>query len=181
MRTLNIFSLYFLSLLLMTIFCLPTKAYSQEDANFVDPGVEFTNAPAMVKINGVFGVTGRVYIEANSANVPDSETISVSILLLDPNGIIVAEHAQSWSGFSQNTDGTLKRSATNQMLFQIPWSQSINWTPSARWTLSAKLNSSSIDQTVGNDTASISFGLDVPDLQAQVDSVSAGTTQWCRK
>jgi hypothetical protein len=173
MKTFNIFTLYFLSLALMTIFFFPTKIYSQEDENFVDLGVEFTNAPATVKINGVFGVTGRVYMEANSSNVPSSENISVSILLLDPNGIIVAEHSQSWSGFTSSTNGTLTRSSASQMLFQIPWSQSINWTSSARWTLSARLTSSSIDQTIENDRATISFGLDVPDLRPVVDNVSA--------
>ena len=50
-------------------FCL-CPAFAQEESNFVDLGVEFTNAPATVKINGVFGVTGRVFMETNSSDVP---------------------------------------------------------------------------------------------------------------
>jgi len=152
---------------------LSTAIQAQEDTNFVDLGVEFTNAPASVKINGVFGVTGRVFMEANSSSVPTSETLSVSIVLRDPNGIILDTHTQSWSGFTQSTDGTLKKSSGEQMLFQIPWSQSINWSASARWTLSAELTTSSIDENTGNDIATISFGLDVPDLRVSAETVSA--------
>ena len=147
--------------------------FAQEEANFVDIGVEFTNAPETVKINGVFGITGRVYMENGSLDVPTSETIKVSIVLRDPNGIILDTHTQSWGGFTESTNGTLKRSSGDQMLFQIPWAQSINWTQAARWTISAELTSSSIDENINNDSASISFGLDVPDLRVSADTVSA--------
>ena len=150
-----------------------SSAFAQEESNFVDLGVEFTNAPATVKINGVFGVTGRVFMETNSSDVPTSETISVSIVLRDPNGIILDTHTQSWSGFDQTTNGTLKRSSPDQMLFQIAWDQSINWTGAARWTLSAELTTSSIDENTNNNTATIAFGLDVPDLRVSAETVSA--------
>ena len=80
---------------------LAGEVAAQEEFEFVDLGVEFTNAPATVKINGVFGLTARIFLDANSSNIPSSEIISVSVFLRDPNGIILDSHQQSWDGFSQ--------------------------------------------------------------------------------
>jgi len=161
----------FIFLFLAGFFFLSAKLFAQEDVSFLDLGVEFTNPPSSVKINGVFGITGRVYLEANSTDT--SESITVKIYLKDPNGIILDSHTQSWSGFNQSTNGVWSKGHPEQMLFQIPWSQSVNWQESARWTLSAEIISSSIDANTNNDTATISFGLDVPDLRTSIETVSA--------
>ena len=164
--------LRFFSLVLVAEFIFFQQLQAQEDTNYVDLGVEFTNAPASVKINGVFGVTGRVFMDANSSNIPSSEKISVSVLLIDPNGIILDSHSQTWSGFNPTTNGNLSNSK-DQMLFQIPWSQSKNWEEDANWTLTAELSTSSIDANPNNNAAKILLNLDVPDLEVSITSVSA--------
>ena len=100
-----------------------------------------------------------------------SESISVSIVLRDPNGIILDTHTQSWSGLIRPQMAL--KILTRSDAFPIAWDQSINWTDAARWTLSAELTTSSIDENTNNDTATIAFGLDVPDLQVSAETVGA--------
>ena len=115
----------FKPLVLFTVWTfLAGEVAAQEEFEFVDLGVEFTNAPATVKINGSFWSHCKNLPRCKLSNIPSSEIISVSVFLRDPNGIILDSHQQSWDGFSQGENGSIAEQGKQQMLFQIPWSQS---------------------------------------------------------
>jgi len=52
------------------------RGQTPEFPNNLDLGIRFdTNVTDTVKINGVFGVSAQVYLEANSSTIPDGEWV----------------------------------------------------------------------------------------------------------
>ena len=86
------------------------KLYSQDSEypNNLDLSIRFeTDIPSTVKINGIFGVSAQVYLEANSSTIP-GEWVEAKIELTDPDGIILDSYVQVWDGFDSATDGWLE-------------------------------------------------------------------------
>ena len=96
---------------------------AQTDPNFVDLGIRFiTTPPAEVKINQVFSVQAEVYLDSNTTTVPAGETVTAEVTLVDPDGFIIQSVTQTWSGFNEDTAGTIANES-GQLLLQVPWSQ----------------------------------------------------------
>ena len=132
------------------------------------------SAPSEVKINGVFGVTAEVYLEANSSVVPAGEQIDASVLLLDPDDLIIDSHNQSWNGFGTGTNGNLINSDVfKNMLFQIPWSQSSKWDENATWKLVLKVNTQSVEASLANNQVEHLLKVQMPDLEVSINSFTA--------
>jgi len=155
-----------------TAFCLVGNLRAQT-ADSVDLGIRIINAPSEVKINGVFGLTAEVYIEANSSSLPNGESVEAIIRLLDPDGIIIDSHIQSFNGFNASSNGNLSNSSHGNLLFQIPWSQSLKWDANATWTITLNLSGSSTESSMENNAVSHSLSVQMPNLQISIDGVSA--------
>ena len=116
------------------------RGQTPEFPNNLDLGIRFdTNVTETVKINGVFGVSAQVYLEANSSTIPEGEWVEAKIELTDPDGIILDSYVQVWNGFNSATDGWLEEnpsSTPNQVLFQLPWAQAEKWGPDKKWKIS---------------------------------------------
>ena len=174
----RLFKTYFhtLAFLLLCLGGITVPVFAQTSSNNVDLGIEFTtDLPEAVKINGVFGVSARVYIEVNSSTVPSGETIRATARLLDPDGLPVETWTQSWSGFDFGTDGSLQdnNEYSGLVLFQVPWTQAAKWTPTAQWKVVLQVFAASAESNLDNNVVEQSFLLHLPDLQADIISISA--------
>ena len=155
------------------------KLYSQDSEypNNLDLGIRFdTNIPETVKINGVFGVSAQVYLEANSSTIPTGEWVEAKIELTDPDGIILDSYVQVWNGFNSATDGWLEEDPSetaNQVLFQLPWSQADKWGADKQWTISIHVDAPSVETNMTNNFVKQTFKVVVPDLEIAVDGVAA--------
>ena len=153
---------------------------AQTDPNFVDLGIRFiTPPPSEVKINEVFGVLAEVYLDANSSTVPAGETITANVHLVDPGGIIIDTHPQTWDGF---TAPEPIRNYPNQLLLQVPWSQANKWyddvylndrNASAKWKIVLNLTASSVESDTSDNNVTHEFDLFLPDLSLSIDGVTA--------
>ena len=77
---------------------------AQDEPNFVDLGIRFISPPpSEVKINQVFGVQAEVYLDSNTSTVPAGEVVTAEVTLVDPSGIVIQTHIQTWNGFNEDT------------------------------------------------------------------------------
>ena len=152
------------------------SAQAQDSANNVDVAIEFTSTlPSPVKINGIFGVSARVFLEVNSTTIPTGETIRATARLLDPDGLPVDTVTQTWSGFNFQTNGTMSNSVqyNDLMLFQIPWSQATKWTANAQWKMVLQVTATSAEINLDNNLVEQPLTVVLPDLSASITSVTA--------
>ena len=165
---------FILCICFITLFAF--RAQAQESANNVDVAIEFTSTlPSPVKINGIFGVSARVFLEVNSTTIPAGETIRATARLLDPDGLPVDTVTQTWSGFNFQTNGTMTNSVQNNdlMLFQIPWSQATKWTANAQWKMVLHVTATSAEINLDNNLIEQPLTVVLPDLSASITSVTA--------
>ncbi len=168
----------FKSLLLLvgSMVCLvPEELSAQEESNLVDLGVQITSAPTTVKINGVFGIGARVFLEVNSTTIPAGETITAKIKLLDPDGLEIDSYTQSWSGFNFETNGYLANSTSfnDLVLFQVPWAQASKWSPDAKWKVVVEVTATSAEINLDNNLVEHQVSVLLPDLSASITSITA--------
>ena len=83
--------------------------------------------PDRVAIGEAFAVQAEVYhADANSSAVV-GETITATLELLDPNGIVISTHVQTYNGFPNppNPSGRLDNDSTSaqQVILQMPWTE----------------------------------------------------------
>ena len=148
-------------------------AQAQDAPNFVDIGVRFVSPPpAAVKINQVFGVQAEVYLDSNTTTIPAGETVTAEVTLVDPDGIIIQTHSQSWNGFNEDTDGAITNQ-TGQLLLQVPWSQANKWTDTATWTVILRVTATSVESDMADNIAQQTFSVLMPDLDLSVSGVTA--------
>jgi hypothetical protein len=163
----------FTSLVLLGLIGLSQNtSFAQENPSNVDLGIRILSVPDSVKINGIFGLVAEVYLDPNSTDLPAGETVEATVNLLDPDGIIIDSAAKTWNGFNSQTNGALLE-PTNNILFQIPWSQGTKWSPTARWTLSLNLSVSSVESSVENNVVTKELIVEMPNLVLEIDSVTA--------
>jgi len=148
---------------------------AQDDSNFVDLGIRFVSPPpSEVKINQIFGVQAEVYLDSNTTTVPAGETVTAEATLVDPDGIIIQSHTQTWNGFNGSTDGTIiNQNPPNQLLLQIPWSQASKWTIDANWTVVLRVTATSVESDMSDNISSEQVKVLMPDLDLSIDSVTA--------
>ena len=61
-----------------------------------DPSVLNINS---VQVGSYFSIQGAVSLDVNSSTVPAGETIVATIQFIDPDGLIIDSHTQTWNGF----------------------------------------------------------------------------------
>ncbi|HAF58851.1 MAG TPA: hypothetical protein DCL00_04605 [Opitutae bacterium] len=148
-------------------------AQAQDAPNFVDIGVRFVSPPpAAVKINQVFGVQAEVYLDSNTTTIPAGETVTAEVTLVDPDGIIIQTHSQSWNGFNEDTNGSITNQ-TGQLLLQVPWSQANKWTDTATWTVILRVTATSVESDMADNIAQQTFSVLMPDLDLSISGVTA--------
>ena len=146
---------------------------AQNAPNFVDLGIRFVSLPPSgVKINQVFGVQAEVYLDANTTTVPAGETVTAEVTLVDPSGLIIQSHTQSWNGFNEDTDGNIVNE-NGQLFLQVPWSQASKWTPTASWKIVLSLTASSVESDMTDNLVEQSFNVLLPDLSMSISNVTA--------
>ena len=146
---------------------------AQTDPNFVDLGIRFITAPpAEVKINQVFSVQAEVYLDSNTTTVPAGETVTAEVTLVDPDGFIIQSVPQTWSGFNEDTAGTIANES-GQLLLQVPWSQASKWSETALWKIVLRLTASSVESDLGDNLAEHNFSIQLPDLDVSISNVTS--------
>ena len=96
------------------------NATAQDQANNVDLAIEFTSTiQSPVKINGIFGVSARVFLDVNSSTIPSGEIIRATAKLLDPDGLPVSTWTQTWPGFNADTNGFLDNAPDNPQYLSL--------------------------------------------------------------
>jgi hypothetical protein len=169
--------LFILTILLVSFSNVKLYSQDSEYPNNLDLGIRFeTDIPSTVKINGVFGVSAQVYLEANSSTIPAGEWVEAKIELTDPDGIILDSYVQVWDGFDSATDGWLEEDparSPNMVLFQLPWSQASKWGADKQWKISIHVDAPSVETNMTNNFASQTFNVVVPDLELEVSGVAA--------
>ena len=143
-----------------------------EYPNDLDIGIRFISpVPSPITINGVFGVSAEIYLEANSSIIPEGEQVKAKITLTDPSGVVIDSYAQVWDGFEPGEDGVIEENYLGDapvnndvVLFNIPWSQIDKWSAGANWTVSLRVEAPSVETNMTNNFASQSLQVIVPDL-----------------
>ena len=158
-----------------------TIVQAQDGQNFADLGIRFVpqlpespEPPLWVKINQIFGVQAEVYLDANSSTIPAGETVTAEATLVDPDGIIIQTHTQTFNGFNEDTDGTIyTHNPPKQLLLQIPWSQASKWTSDANWTVVLRVTATSVETDIQDNIRSRKVNVLMPDLDLSINSVTA--------
>jgi len=146
---------------------------AQDEPNFVDLGIRFISSPPpAVKINQVFGIQAEVYLDSNTSTVPAGEVVTAEVTLVDPSGIVIQTHNQTWNGFNEDTDGAILNEA-GQLLLQVPWSQANKWTEDARWKIVLRLTASAVESDLSDNLVEEEFPILLPDLDLSIDGVTA--------
>ena len=120
-----------------------------------------------VQVGSYFSIQGAVSLDVNSSTVPAAETVVANIEFIDPNGLIISTHTQTWNGFpEEGNPGNLDNDTTplNQILFQVPWSEAAKWGPNEQWQVVARLEGASQESDLTDNIVSHSFGLQIPNL-----------------
>ena len=150
-------------------------------AQTTDLSVRFLGQPpARVAIGEAFAIQAEVFHADGASLAVVGETITATIDLIDPNGIVISTYVQSSNGFPNpapaataelDNDSTPAR----QVIFQLPWTeaQKIHYGPDftpftnddAQWTISVRVTSPSLETVVNNNSISHSFFVDAPDLR----------------
>ena len=131
-----------------------------------------------VQVGSYFSIQGAVSLDVNSSTVPAAETVVANIEFIDPNGLIISTHTQTWNGFpEEGNPGNLDNDTTplNQILFQVPWSEAAKWGPNEQWQVVARLEGASQESDLTDNIVSHSFGLQIPNL-VMADANVNGTT-----
>ena len=160
-------------LIAQIIFLSVIQLHAQDDSNYVDLGIRFSTAPPTeVKINEVFSVQAEVYLDSNTTTVPAGETVTAEVTLVDPDGFIIQSVPQTWSGFNEDTAGTIANES-GQLLLQVPWSQASKWSETALWKIVLRLTASSVESDLGDNLAEHSFSIQLPDLGVSISNVTS--------
>ena len=121
-----------------------------------------------------------------------NEAITITLELIDPNGIVIANHVQSPGAFpnpAPAASAQLDNDATpaNQVILQMPWTEATKWNTGLNgvpqligdagfddpvWTVTVRVSSPSLESNIANNFISHSFTLRVPDLEVPADSVT---------
>ncbi len=156
---------FYLSLLVMA---LPIWSFGQTSSlSNVNLGIRVVSAPTEVKINGMFEVTTEVYLEGNSSDIPEGESVYAIIELIDPDGITIGTESNEWDGFSNLSNGQIDG------VFQITWSQADKYTPDRKWQIVARVSASSAETDLSQNQVSQELSLILPDLTVDIDTVTA--------
>ena len=140
-----------------------------------DPSVLNINS---VQVGSYFSIQGAVSLDVNSSTVPAGETIVATIQFIDPDGLIIDSHTQTWNGFPENGNpGNLDNDTTTlqQVLFQVPWSEAAKWGPNEQWQVVARVTGAALESDLTDNVVSHSFGLQIPNL-IMADANVNGTT-----
>ena len=128
-----------------------------------------------------FAIQAQVIHVGASAPVV-GETVTATLELIAPDGIVISTYVQSWNGFANppGISSVLDNDSTNaqQVILQMPWTEAskINYGPDftpftnddASWTVSVRVSSPSLETNLSNNTVTHSIFVDTPDLR--VDS-----------
>ena len=163
-------------------------------AQTTDLSVRFLDPlpPTQVGIGEAFAIRAEVFhVDVNSSPVVN-EAITITLELIDPNGIVIANHVQSPGAFPNpapaasaqlDNDGT----PANQVILQMPWTEATKWNTGLNgvpqligdagfddpvWTVTVRVSSPSLESNIANNFISHSFTLRVPDLEVPADSVT---------
>ena len=151
-------------------------------AQTTDLEVQFIGTPpTRVAIGEAFAIQAQVIHVGASAPVV-GETVTATLELIAPDGIVISTYVQSWNGFANppgissvlDNDST----AAQQVILQMPWTEAskIHYGPDftpftnddASWTVSVRVSSPSLETNLSNNTVTHSIFVDTPDLR--VDS-----------
>jgi Tol biopolymer transport system component len=167
----KIFKKIFCTLLIFSPFCI----FGQS----TDLSVRFIGAPPpQVGIGEAFAIQAEAFhVDANSSPVVN-EAITITLELIDPNGIVIATHVQSPGAFpnpAPAASAQLDNDATNtnQVILQMPWTEGTKWNPNNPvWTVTVRVSSPSLESNTANNSVSHTFTLILPDLEVPGDSVT---------
>ena len=85
-------------------------------------------------IGEAFAIQAEAFhVDVNSSPVVN-EAITITLELIDPNGIVIATHVQSPGAFpnpAPAASAQLDNDATNtnQVILQMPWTEATKWNP----------------------------------------------------
>ena len=150
-------------------------------AQTTDLSVRFLGQPpARVAIGEAFAIQAEVF-HASGASLPVvGETITATLDLIDPNGIVISTYVQSSNGFPNPAPAATAEldndsTAARQVILQLPWTEAQkihygdDFTPftndDAQWTVAVRVTSPSLETVVNNNSISHSFFVDAPDLR----------------
>ena len=150
-------------------------------AQTTDLSVRFLGQPPdRVAIGEAFAIQAEVF-HADGASLPVvGETITATLDLIDPNGIVISTYVQSSNGFPNPAPAATAEldndsTAARQVILQLPWTEAQkihygdDFTPftndDAQWTVSVRVTSPSLETVVNNNSISHSFFVDAPDLR----------------
>ena len=139
------------------------NSVSAQDANL---RINFSgNLPSSVQVGSYFAIQGIV--EVNGTNVPAGETVVATIEFRDPDGLIIDSHTQTWNGFpEQGNPGNLDNdtTVTNQVLFQVPWSEAAKWGLTEEWQVVARVTGAALENDLSDNAVTHNFTLEIPNL-----------------
>ena len=167
------------SKLLLTLFfilCLPGISRAQS----TDLRIDFIgDQPDPVNVGAYLGIVAQISLDVNGTTaVPAGEVVTASLQLRSPDGIVLATHTETWNGFPETgRSNTLDNdpSGTNQVLFQVPWSEAQKWTANAQWQLIATVQGAAAEVDLSDNTVTHSFNLVIPNLQVTTLSTPAAS------
>ena len=142
-------------------------------AQTTDLSVRFLGQPPdRVAIGEAFAIQAEVF-HADGASLPVvGETITATLDLIDPNGIVISTYVQSSNGFPNPAPAATAEldndsTAARQVILQLPWTEAQkihygdDFTPftndDAQWTVSVRVTSPSLETVVNNNSISHSF------------------------
>ncbi|MEC8243866.1 MAG: hypothetical protein VX038_03390 [Verrucomicrobiota bacterium] len=150
-------------------------------AQTTDLSVRFLGQPpTRVAIGEAFAIQAEVF-HANGASLPVvGETITATIDLIDPNGIVISTYVQSSNGFPNPAPAAIAEldndsTGARQVIFQLPWTEAgkINYGPDltpftnddSNWSVAVRVTSPSLETNVANNSITHSLFVDAPDLR----------------
>lgn len=148
-----------------------TFAYGQT----TDLSIRFIGAPDRVGIGEAFAIQAEVFhVDANSSAVV-GEDVTATVQLIDPYGITISTHVQSWSGLPVGSEPLDNDPLSpNQVIFQMPWTEASKhyigpdrqqYTPDDNnWTITLQVSSPSLESNTANNLVRHWIYLEVPDL-----------------
>ena len=156
-------------------------------AQTTDLEVQFIGTPpTRVAIGEAFAIQAQVIHVGASAPVV-GETVTATLELIAPDGIVISTYVQSWNGFANppGISSVLDNDSTNaqQVILQMPWTEAskINYGPDltpftnddANWTVSVRVSSPSLETNLNNNTVTHSIFVDTPDLRVNDPQIRA--------
>ena len=122
--------------------------------------------PNPVNVGAYLGIVAQISLDVNGTTaVPAGEVVTATLQLRSPDGIVLATHTETWNGFPETgRSNTLDNdpSGTDQVLFQVPWSEAQKWTANAQWQLIATVQGAAAEVDLSDNTVTHSFNLVIP-------------------